>query len=417
MQLKTKIVLRACLSLILSLFIFFRLNEREVKAVDIGLIGGATTNSSFEEGVLSVGVQGGSAVGVSVASVMNPQVQLPSALGDLLRHPEIRENIKLEYSLPAPLLGFIPIKGEISGDNLYFDLTNNVVSGEVKVPLNLTLIGIYEFTFKIDIAGLNLTIPEQDYQFRITVGEDAINLALLEFPQSMTNLRFGYAAITDPSEGEPSQGDGTSTATAQTAASVTFLPSLNDSPDVLNPQDPTVPYEDPPDAPTGETGPLTIDYVSSLYFDGGEVSNEPKQIQSSNLLPFVQVTDRRGTGEGWTLTAQLNEFHSTQSNSQESYLNGSKIILNRGSLISPSTANTPYANQNVEIAAGGDAVIVIMAPSESGSGSWLNRWFPSEDNDSLNNNVLLDVPSGQSSVGSYQATITWTLTDTPTDSE
>src|SRR5699024_8022711 len=131
---------------------FFRLNEREVKAVDIGLIGGATTNSSFEEGVLSVGVQGGSAVGVSVASVMNPQVQLPSALGDLLRHPEIRENIKLEYSLPAPLLGFIPIKGEISGDNLYFDLTNNVVSGEVKVPLNLTLIGIYEFTFKIDIA-------------------------------------------------------------------------------------------------------------------------------------------------------------------------------------------------------------------------------------------------------------------------
>src|SRR5699024_5679731 len=103
-------------------------------------------------------------------------------------------------------------------------------------------------------------------------GEDAINLALLEFPQSMTNLRFGYAAITDPSEGEPSQGDGTSTATAQTAASVTFLPSLNDSPDVLNPQDPTVPYEDPPDAPTGETGPLTIDYVSSLYFDGGEVS-------------------------------------------------------------------------------------------------------------------------------------------------
>lgn len=88
---------------------------------------------------------------------------------------------------------------------------------------------------------------------------------------------------------------------ATSNATITFtLPS--DAPPVLDPTDPTDPYDpgdgDPNDPPTGETGALTLDYVSSLDFGTHEIDLEQKVYESTILRPFIQVTDRRATGAG-----------------------------------------------------------------------------------------------------------------------
>src|SRR5690606_13157126 len=66
--------------------------------------------------------------------------------------------------------------------------------------------------------------------------------------------------------------------TGQSEATINF--SVGDtSPPVLDPTDPTIPYEpdpsdptDPQDEPTGNTGPLTLDYVSSVHFGNQVIS-------------------------------------------------------------------------------------------------------------------------------------------------
>src|SRR5690625_7140874 len=67
----------------------FTSEKNVAEAVGIGLIGGATTNSSFENGILAVEIHGGAAVEIALAKKYYGQIRLPSSLGHLLEHPEI----------------------------------------------------------------------------------------------------------------------------------------------------------------------------------------------------------------------------------------------------------------------------------------------------------------------------------------
>lgn len=202
---------------------------------------------------------------------------------------------------------------------------------------------------------------------------------------------------------------------ATSNATVTFtLPS--DAPPVLDPADPTQPYDpgpgDPTDPPTEETGPLTLDYVSSFDF-GTHVADVEQQILESTILrPFIQVTDRRGTGAGWHVTAQLSEF--SEGTPATPSLPGAYITLMNGSVISPVMDNPPTANDPVVLNAGDVAVQVVTAAEDHGLGSWITRWFPQSPTDSeLNDSVTLTVPAFAASEGTHTATITWTLHDAP----
>lgn len=396
----------------ISLLLFFNpfpSKSQDVKAVDVGLIGGATTYSSYENGDLSIGLEGGSTVELSLGSRYHPQVQIPSDLGFLLKHPDIRDHIRLEYKMPAPLLGFIPIRGTIAGDQLIFDLDNNIVSGAINVPLNLTLIGIYEYTFIIDIDGLDVSIPENTYNFNITVSETSIDLDLLDFREVITTLTFGYKSSSETEQGGE---EGTpSTVTDTTEVSVAFLPGIDEPPTVLEPEDPSNPYETPDgdEGTTGETGPLTIDYVSSFDFDGGEASIGKKIVNANNKTPFVQVTDRRASpNDGWYVTAQLGEF----SADGHKTLKGAQLHLKNASVISPINSEPPYAYPEVILDSGGAEAYIYFATPDAGEGTWLNRWMkPSESE--LNSNVQLEVPAGASGPGNHSATINWTIQNVP----
>ncbi len=199
---------------------------------------------------------------------------------------------------------------------------------------------------------------------------------------------------------------------------IEFIPG-EDTPKVVDPTDPEQPYEpdpedetDPQDPPTGETGPLTLDYVSSVNFGENKIVSNTQIYESSTLRPFIQVTDRRGSGEGWEVTAAASGFEVVEGEETKETLLGSIITFTNGEVVSTSTSEVPIPAQEVELATDGDAARVVTASVDTGLGSWVNRWFPSEDADA-NDNVTLEVPAGAATTGSHTATIAWTLTDAP----
>lgn len=202
--------------------------------------------------------------------------------------------------------------------------------------------------------------------------------------------------------------------TGESNATVKFTPATT-IPEVVDPTDPTEPFEptepNPTDPPTGNVGPLSLDYVSSIDFGVNEISAETEVYHATSMKPFIQITDRRGTGEGWNVTAQMTEF--TTNDILDASLPGAILTLSNGeALPALGTPVAPTSIQSVILSAGGAATQVISAPIDTGLGTWINRWFPTESEE-LNDNVALSVPATSAMVGDHAATITWTLTDGP----
>lgn len=165
---------------------------------------------------------------------------------------------------------------------------------------------------------------------------------------------------------------------------------------------------------TGKTGPLTLDYVSNLEFGTHTLETVKKEYNATTKQPYIQISDRRGSGEGWHVTAQLSRF--TQGDTPT--LSGAKIDLKNGIASSKSGNEAPIPEENVVLNSGGSAVNVVNAaakagevPTAQGLGTWTNSWLATQD---TNENVILTVPNGAASSGKHTATITWTLVAGPT---
>lgn len=154
-------------------------------------------------------------------------------------------------------------------------------------------------------------------------------------------------------------------------------------------------------AGTGEGGPLTLDYVSSFEFAVQEVSGSDEIYQTTTLDPYIQITDRRGTGAGWNVIAQVSNFM----RGTEVSLPGAVITLNNGTAEGNIYSSEPVPQRPVVLNPGGEASKVIIAGENAGMGTWKNKWSPT--------NVTLDIPAGSATVGNHTSTITWTLQDAP----
>ncbi|EEU86536.1 predicted protein [Enterococcus faecalis CH188] len=183
---------------------------------------------------------------------------------------------------------------------------------------------------------------------------------------------------------------------------------LGDTTGPVAPVDPTDPNKPNPEVPgTGNTGPLTIDHVSSIEFGEQEIKEKEAIYNAKTEHPYVQVTDRRGTGAGWTLKASIDEFNNED---KTKTLKGAEFSLKNGNIKSTS-GNVSEKPQGYDVNLNKDLQVIMQAGTDQGMGTWVDAFSGTKDN---NANVQLKVPAGSARAKqNYSSVIRWELTDAP----
>ena len=180
-------------------------------------------------------------------------------------------------------------------------------------------------------------------------------------------------------------------------------PTNPDNPDVPNPVDPS----DPDNPGTGQTGPLSIDYVSNIRFGEHKIAGKDITYKAKNANPFVQVTDLRGAGEGWHLSAKISEFKSGNK-----VLRGAKLSFKEGVVKAGSKSNVSLAPTKSDVVFDNTEIKPFMnAINKGGRGTWLTVWSGTDQaNEAIQLNVVAGTPEANTE---YTSSITWSLEDAP----
>lgn len=199
--------------------------------------------------------------------------------------------------------------------------------------------------------------------------------------------------------------------------------------DPIDPVDPVTPI-DPIDPTTpvdpGTSGPLSLDYASSLNFGKQKITSSDKTYfaasqkikdKDGNVTEkpnYVQLTDNRGTLAGWGLSVkQEGQFKTdsgkTLTGAKITFMNGQKESISES--VAPSTVTTEF-----DLTADGTGAKsnVFAAKKDEGAGTWIYR-FGDESNHATS--IKLDVPGKTTKVkdSAYKTKIVWTLSDVPSN--
>ncbi|MDT2012744.1 WxL domain-containing protein [Carnobacterium divergens] len=205
-------------------------------------------------------------------------------------------------------------------------------------------------------------------------------------------------------------------ATANTANSKTHIQfKANPEPtDPLNPIDPNNPEkppvdpEDPNNEGTGNKGPLSIDYISNVEFGEKEIQSGDTVYNAKNENPYVQVTDKRGTGAGWKLSAKATPFKNKEGNKE---LIGTTLSVKNGQIKTRANNVSEKAIHHDVIFNNEDAQVLMDAPVGAGRGTWVDVFSGKHGE---NENIQLTVLEGSADANiDYSAQITWELADAP----
>ncbi|MBO1300636.1 MULTISPECIES: WxL domain-containing protein [unclassified Enterococcus] len=221
---------------------------------------------------------------------------------------------------------------------------------------------------------------------------------------------------------------------------VEFIPNLEptypvnpENPDPEKPVRPVDPTK--PDGPDpGTSGPLSIDYASSLKFGNNRISNKDQvyfaraqayQDNQGNTANFVQISDNRGTNSGWTLKVKQSEQLTATSKTLNNVLAGAQIMLANPTVNSNAVSMLkPEAMEKVILVPGEESVLVA-AKTGSGAGTWSTYWgevVEIKERDehgqiqtvSVTKDIQLAVPGyTPKDAVTYQTSLIWTLTDVP----
>lgn len=200
-----------------------------------------------------------------------------------------------------------------------------------------------------------------------------------------------------------------------TNAHVQFIPR-NDPTKPVDPEDPSKPVDpanptdpaDPDNPGTGNNGPLSLDFISNIHFGEQAISGKEQTYNAINKNPYIQVTDNRGTGAGWALTAQISEFTGKNAKTnQTEILKGTVLSIKNAVLRTESTNTSKEPTSKNIVFNNNDAQLVINAAENTGQGTWVNVYEKPED-------ITLTVPgSVAKSNVAYKAKVNWVLSDTP----
>lgn len=213
---------------------------------------------------------------------------------------------------------------------------------------------------------------------------------------------------------------------------------------------PTPPEPYPPTGPYVPVKELGITSATNLYFDPISLSSETTTrdalyvandgtpisnvagaggvlptvpVNGDAYVPGFSVTDRRGTGAGWSLTLQLGEFLQTDAAQGATVrkLKGATLTFPQVEPVTVATAS-PAANEypttfGKTFESGGAARVIMNAEEGQGKGLWEARYNSrelalSDGSTAVKAPIVLSVP-GDNYVGTYQADMVWNLSDAP----
>ena len=218
-----------------------------------------------------------------------------------------------------------------------------------------------------------------------------------------------------------------SAATAGTKATNGPVKFITDT-DITNPVDPLDPEKpvtpvDPvdPEKPVdpGTAGPLSIDFASPLYFGEQKISTVDKvytadaqPLSDSTTRPnYVQVTDKRGGEQGWTLQVKQDGQFATADDNE---LVGASITFANGEAITGSASAIPSiltTGFSLVPDGTGAAQVVMAAKAGEGAGTQIYR---AGDDATKASSISLSVPGKTIKYQDpYTTSLTWTLTDVP----
>ncbi|WP_265459933.1 WxL domain-containing protein [Enterococcus sp. HY326] len=199
----------------------------------------------------------------------------------------------------------------------------------------------------------------------------------------------------------------------------------------------------PEDGMLENTGPLRLDYVPTLQFRVQQILaiDETYSPQAVNFIgdtsaraQFVQVTDVRGTGSGWTLSVCQEEQFKT---SDGETLDGAELSFGASWPNSTVTdrSQEPTIFQDVIRMTVGETQTIATASPTQGAGTWsisfgnsTNNLAPIMDADGApvvhetlgkplyqNSAIQLSVPGRAEKVAgkTYQTELTWILSELP----
>ncbi|MGX7031701.1 WxL domain-containing protein, partial [Vagococcus zengguangii] len=231
--------------------------------------------------------------------------------------------------------------------------------------------------------------------------------------------------------------------------------------DPVDPTDPTKPIE----PPTGNKGPLSLDFASKLYFGNQKISTKDQtyfaaaQLYQDKENPgqylettnYVQVTDSRGLIDGkWQLNvSQPNAFTTPITDSeglaQSKELEGAKIVFTNVNANSEqdTTSAKPHVLQTFTLEKEASFNVTTADNSQNqGFGTWVTRFGTAvtpvdktnatveiegvtvdteaydEATHNLNTDIRLEVPGKATKLNqAYTTQLVWSLTDAPGNTE
>jgi hypothetical protein len=185
----------------------------------------------------------------------------------------------------------------------------------------------------------------------------------------------------------------------------------------VDPIDPTIPVEPVEPTQPGTAGPLSIDFASHFQFGAQKIVTTTKTYYAllqkfkdgSEGPNYVQVTDKRGVQEGWTLSVTQGGQFKTQENET---LNGATLsFVNAAMASTMADAYQPTAVTEY-IFIPNQEKIVMNASVGRGMGTWIYKF--GKDNTEGQTAIRLSVP-GQSVklAKKYLTTLTWSIKAVP----
>lgn len=217
------------------------------------------------------------------------------------------------------------------------------------------------------------------------------------------------------------------------ASSEVEKPLHPENPDPSKPVEPVNPIDPEKPVRPGTEGPLSIDFVSDFQFGEQAISTKDETYlafpqtykgEQADSANYVQVTDKRGTAAGWTLSVtQKDDFKATVE-TENDHLEGLELTLaaDQGKVNSTSDSAEPVG-ENVVLSGAGSHADILTADQLAGTGTWTSTIGQLIDNPNeekieeipqLNEGVELFIPGEvQTDAVTYSTTLNWALEQKP----